>query len=54
MSKVLEIDRDFLKPEFRLKCEAFIPFLEQVEPGQCADAFVYLKQKFGEYQSENW
>ena len=48
MSKVLEIDKDFLEPEFRSRCEAIIPFPVQVEPDQRADAFVHLKQKFGQ------
>ena len=46
MSEVLETDQDFVENEFRSKCERSIPFPEQVEPDQCADAYVYLKEKF--------
>jgi hypothetical protein len=46
VSQVLEADQDFLESEFKSKCEEYIPFPEQVRPDQCADAFVYLKQKF--------
>jgi hypothetical protein len=45
-SGVLEIDNDFLPPEIRRKCEAIIPFPEKVEPSDCADAYLYLKQRF--------
>ena len=46
MSEVLEIDQDFVESEFRIKCERAIPFPEQVEPDQCADAYIYLKDKY--------
>jgi hypothetical protein len=46
MSQVLEVDKYFLEADFRSKCEECIPFPEQVEPEQWADAFIYLKDKF--------
>ena len=48
VSQVLEADQDFLEPEFKSKCEEHIPFPEQVQPEQCADAFIYLKEKFAQ------
>ena len=45
-SEVLETGSDFLREDFRAACENLIPFPERVEPGQCMDAFVYLKNNF--------
>ena len=49
-SGVLEIDDDFLEPEFRTKCCRIIPMpVEQhVEPAECTEAFKYLKRKFSQ------
>ena len=49
-SGVLEIDDDFLEPEFRTKCCRIIPMpVEQhVEPAECAEAYKYLKRKFSQ------
>ena len=46
MSEVLEIEQDFVESKFRSICERAIPFPEQVEPDQCADASIYLKDKY--------
>lgn len=43
LSGVLELDDDFIESEYREKCERIIPFPGDVEPDQCADAYVYLK-----------
>ncbi|CAB4023493.1 Hypothetical predicted protein [Paramuricea clavata] len=46
LSGVLELDDDFIQSESREKCERIIPFPGDVEPDQCADAYVYLKDNF--------
>lgn len=43
---VLDIEDDFIAPDFRAKCERLMPHIEEVDPGDCADAFRYLKQHF--------
>ena len=45
-SEVLETGSDFLKEDLRTACENLIPFPERTEPGECMDAFVYLKNNF--------
>jgi hypothetical protein len=51
-SGVLELDDDFLSPEFRAACLQIIPYPELVEPSECSDAFVYLKTNFQMPNSE--
>ena len=43
-SKVLESRSDYLEADFREKCEKLIPFPADVEPNECIDAYLYLKQ----------
>ena len=43
---VLDIEDDFILPDFRAECERLMPQIEEIEPGDCADAFRYLKQHF--------
>ena len=45
-SEVLQSGSDFLEQDFRNACENLIPFPERVEPSECMDAFVYLKNNF--------
>ncbi len=45
-SGVLEVEEDFVDAEFRKKCEEIIPYPEKVEPSNCKDAFLYLKEEF--------
>jgi hypothetical protein len=51
-SGVLELDDDFLSPEFRAACLRIIPHAELVEPSECLDAFIYLKTNFQMPNSE--
>ena len=44
-SEVLDQDCDFLEAEFRKKCESIISPAD-VEPADCAQAYMYLKRKF--------
>ncbi len=44
-SGVLEVGTDFLEDEFRAECERVLPFPEKVEPSECRDAFLYLKER---------
>ena len=46
VSEVLQADKDFIDSEYRSKCAEYIPYPDKVEPKDCADAFVYLKEKF--------
>lgn len=46
VSGVLEIDDDFLEPEFRREGERIIPNSSETEPKNCAAAFMYLKSNF--------
>jgi hypothetical protein len=41
---VLDSRSDYLEPDFREKCEKVIPFPADVEPNECIDAYLYLKQ----------
>ena len=43
---VLEIDDDFLEAPFRNECERLIPDILEIQPEECAEAFIYLKQNF--------
>lgn len=45
-SGVLQLDNDFISPEFRAKCTNILPYPDQVEPNECYDAFIYLKTNF--------
>ena len=45
-SEVLETGSDFLEEDVRKACEDIIPFPERVEPTECMDAFVHLKNNF--------
>ena len=45
-SEVLETGSDFLEEDFRKSCEDLVSFPERVEPSECMDAFVYLKNNF--------
>lgn len=45
-SGVLQLNNDFISPEFRAKCTNIIPYPDQVEPNECYDAFIYLKTNF--------
>ena len=47
---VLEID-DFLEAPFRNECEQLIPDILEIQPEECAEAFIYLKQNFDISQS---
>ena len=51
-SGVLEVEDDFLSPEFRACCLKIIPHPELVEPSECSDAFIYLKENFQREISE--
>ncbi|XP_028412126.1 uncharacterized protein LOC114534852 [Dendronephthya gigantea] len=44
-SGVLEVPTDFLENEFRAECERVLPYPDRVEPSECKDTFLYLKQK---------
>ena len=46
-SEVLETGSDFLEEDVRKACEEIIPFPERVEPTECMEAFVFLKNNFG-------
>ena len=43
-SHVLDTRSDYLEPDFRERCERLIPFPASVEPNECTDAYLYLKQ----------
>ena len=43
-SGVLSGNDDFLEPEFRQACERLIPKLEDIDPRDVQNAFIYLKQ----------
>jgi hypothetical protein len=45
-SNVLESGSDFLQQDFREACENLIHFPERVEPRECFDAYLYLKNNF--------
>lgn len=47
-SGVLSVEDDFLDATFRSKCEEIIPYPNQVQPNECKDAFLHLKEKFME------
>lgn len=46
VSGVLEQSDDFISAEFRAKCEQIIPYPGKVEPHECKEAFMYLKDNF--------
>lgn len=45
-SGVLNVSDDFLEPEFRQKCEEIIPNVDEIEPRDFQNAFLYLKENF--------
>ena len=45
-SGVLEYNNDFLEPAFRRDCVCIIPNPEEIEPKNCAAAYMYLKSVF--------
>ena len=47
-SGVLQVEEDFLEATFRTKCEEIIPYPDQVQPNECKETFLYLKEKFME------
>ena len=51
-SGVLQLDDDFLSPDFRAACLQIIPYPVLVEPSEGSDAFVYLKTNFQRPASE--
>ena len=46
LSGVLEVPSDFLHQDFRRKCESIIPYPHEIEPEDCKDSFIFLKEKF--------
>ncbi|XP_020917211.1 uncharacterized protein LOC110254544 [Exaiptasia diaphana] len=45
-SGVLEVEDNFLDPEFRLKCNELVPNVEEIEPKDCRKAYLHLKKNF--------
>jgi hypothetical protein len=43
-SGVLDVEDDYLEPDFRARCEAIIANPADVKPKYCVDAFLYLKE----------
>lgn len=43
LSEVLEGTDDFLDPEFRTRCEVVIPNVDDIEPAEASNAYLYLK-----------
>jgi hypothetical protein len=46
VSGVMDVEDDFLSPNFRAECERIIPYPKEVEPNECKEAFIYLKENF--------
>lgn len=46
VSGVMDTEDDFLSPNFRAECERIIPYPKEVEPNECKEAFIYLKENF--------
>ena len=46
LSGVLDVEEDFLEPEFRVQCERIVPEAHKIEPKDFADAYIFLKQNF--------
>ena len=46
LSEVLEGTDDFLDPEFRTRCEAVISNVDDIEPEEAANAYLYLKANY--------
>ena len=49
-SGILQVEEDFIDRTFRTKCEEIIPYPDRVEPNECKEAFLYLKENV----LENW
>ena len=45
-SGVLDVDDDFLEPEFRQECERIVPSPDQIIPQNFFDTFIRLKRNF--------
>lgn len=43
-SEVLTVGDDYLDGEFRQNCKRIFPDPQNLEPSQCADAFIFLKE----------
>ncbi|CAB4034280.1 Hypothetical predicted protein, partial [Paramuricea clavata] len=52
-SGVLDVEDDYLEPDFRARCEAIIANPADVKPKDCVDAFLYLKEHFTAQQNQN-
>jgi hypothetical protein len=48
MSEALKVQNDFLHPDMRKECESIIPDPQNVDPKDCSEMFIKLKQKFPE------
>ena len=46
VSGVMNVKDDFLLPNFRAECERIVPYPKQVEPNECKEAFICLKENF--------
>ena len=46
LSGVLNDTDDYLEPEVRHECERHIPNIDDVEPSEAANAYLYLKAHF--------
>ena len=45
-SGVLDVDDDFLEPEFRQECERIVPSPDQITLQKFFDTFICLKRNF--------
>ena len=45
-SGVLEVKDDFLEQEFRIECEPWIRDVNDIEPEDCKNPYLYKKQNF--------
>ena len=46
VSGVMDVEDDFLSPNFHAECDRIIPYPKDVEPNECKEAFIYPKENF--------
>lgn len=53
VSRVLEVDDDYIDVNFREQCKQIIEKPEEIESKNCVNAFIYLKEIYNQLNTQN-
>eukprot|EP00112_Aurelia_sp_Birch-Aquarium-sp1_P008488 Seg1936.6 transcript_id=Seg1936.6/GoldUCD/mRNA.D3Y31 product="hypothetical protein" protein_id=Seg1936.6/GoldUCD/D3Y31 len=53
VSRVLEVDDDYIDVNFREQCKQIIEKPEEIESKNCVNAFIYLKETYNQLNTQN-